>query len=100
MLTGIFNREGLRKNVCKAMGIVCKPFWAARVLADKAYTQIMMGEGQSFKEKQRERVLCPECGKYLDKGSLVEHRQTQNGMEKGGSVQVGNEEDGGNNPRA
>ena len=38
----------------------------------------------SFKEQQRERVPCPECGKDLAKGSLVNHRQTQHGVAKGG----------------
>ena len=51
---------------------------------DKAYTRRMKGEGRIFKERQREWVLCPECGKDLSKGSLVTHRQTQHGVAKGG----------------
>ena len=43
-----------------------------------------MGEELSFNERQRERVLCPECGEKLVKGSLVAHRKNQHGMEKGG----------------
>ena len=58
-----------------------------------------MGERRSFKERQRERVLCPECGKDLVKGSMMVHRQTQNGVEKGGSGQECDEEGGGNKPR-
>ena len=59
----------------------------------------MTGEERSFKDIQWERVLCQECRKELVKGSLVAHRQTQHGMEKGGSGQVGEEEGGGNGPR-
>ena len=54
-----------------------------------------MGEGRSFKERQRERVLCPECGKELAKGSLVTHRQTQHGVAKGRLGSEGDEADGG-----
>ena len=65
---------GLRKNVQKTMGMVCWPFQAAGVRSDKTYTQKKTVEERIFKEWQRERVLCPECGKELTKGSLVTHR--------------------------
>ena len=59
-----------------------------------------MGEGRSFKEQQKEWVLCPECGKDLAKGSLVTHRQTQNDVAKGRLGLEGDEIDrGGNEPR-
>ena len=44
-------------------------------------------------------MICPKCGKELTKGSLVEHRQTQHGVSKGGLGQVGDEEGGGDEPR-
>ena len=44
-------------------------------------------------------MLCPECGKELAKDSLVEHCQTQHGVEKGGSGQEGDKEGEGNEPR-
>ena len=53
MLTGIFGRVGLRTNVCKIVGMVCKPFRAARVRVDEAYTQQIMREERGFKERQR-----------------------------------------------
>ena len=81
------------------MGMVCKPCRTAKVRADKAHTRNIMGEGRNFKERQRERVLCTECGKKLAKGSLVAHRQTQHGVAQGGSGKVSNEESGGNYPR-
>ena len=66
---------------------------------DKDYTRRMTGEGNIFKERQREQVLGSECRKELAKGSLVVHRKTHNGMDKGGLVQEGDEKSGGNDPR-
>ena len=85
-LTGIFDQVVLRTNVCKTVGMVCRPWWASGVRSDDAYAQRMSGEVSSFKERQRERVLCPECGKELAKGSLVTHCQTQNVVSNGGLV--------------
>ena len=79
-LTGLFDRVGLRKNVRKTVGIVCQPFRTDRVQEEEAYTQRTAGEGQSYKERQLERVLSLECGRDLERGSLVAHRQTQNGV--------------------
>ena len=39
MLTRLFDREGLKTNVWKTMGVVCHPFWEARVRSDEAYTR-------------------------------------------------------------
>ena len=86
---------GLRKNVRKTVGVVCRPFRVAGVQADKAYTWRMKGEGRSFKERQWEQVLCLECRKDKKKGSLVTHRQTQHGLVKGGLGPAENESDGG-----
>ena len=74
--------------------------------AYKVYTWRMTGEGRIFKERhqerQQEQVLCPECVKDLTKGSLVTHRQTQHGVDKGGLGSEGGGSDGcdgGNDPR-
>ena len=44
-------------------------------------------------------MLCPECGKELEKGSLVVHLQTQHSVVKRSSWQVGDEEGGGDDTR-
>ena len=54
----------------------------------------MTGAGRSHKERQRERVNLPECRKELERGSLAEYHQTQNGVEKGGSGHEGYGEGG------
>ena len=83
-LMGIFDRVVLWTNVHKTVGVVCIPCRAAGVRVDEAYTRRMTGEGWSFKEGQRERVLYLDYGKEMAKGSPVTHRQTQHGMVKGG----------------
>ena len=105
MLTGIFDWVVLQTNVQKTVGMICWPLRAAGVRAYEAYTRRMTGEGRIFKDRQKERFICPECGKDLEKGSLVMHRQTQNGVDKGGLVSEGGRVgradgcNGGNNPR-
>ena len=98
-LTGIFGWVVLRTNVCKTVGMVCRPCRADGLQVDEAFTQRITVDVGVFKEKQQERVSCPECGKNLAQGLLVNHRQTQNGVAKGG---LGLERDklyGGDNPR-
>ena len=99
-LMGICDRLGLRTNVCKTVGMVCSPFWAAGVRADEAYNRRMTGEGKSL--RQWERVLCLECGKEMTKGSLVTHHQNQYSVAKGGLGSEGGDadvSDRGNYPR-
>ena len=87
-----------RKTSKKTMGVVCRPCQASGVQADGSYTQWMTGEGRTSKERQREQVLCSECSKDIEKGSLVTHQQNQHGMKKGGLVPEGDEAARGNKP--
>ena len=52
MLMGIFAEVCLRTNAQNTVGMVCWPFRAAGVRADKYYTWRMTGEWMSFKERQ------------------------------------------------
>ena len=99
MLTGLFDHLGLNKNVRKTVGMVLCPCQAAEVRADKAYTWRMKGLGRSYKERQWERVICPECGKDLERGQLDAHFQTQNGMVNWGLGQEEDREGRGDKPR-
>ena len=72
-MMGLFDRVGLNKNVQETVGMVCHPFRAAGVRADKSYTQQMKVSWRSYKEIQREQVNFPECGKELARGSLSDH---------------------------
>ena len=42
---------------------------------------------RNYKERHRERVRFPECGKYLTRESLATHCQTYNGVAKGVTAQ-------------
>ena len=104
-VTGVFDRVRLCTNVCNTMGVVCRPCRESGVQENKAYTRRMMVEGRSYKEqqreRQRERFSCPYCRKDLAKGSLVMHRQTQHGLDKGGLDSEVDKADGGiDDPRS
>ena len=44
-------------------------------------------------------MLCPECRKEVEKGSVIEYRQIQQGLEKGRLGQEGDEAARGNESR-
>ena len=71
----------------------------AEVREDEDYTRQMIEEGNISKESQQEWVICPECGKEVEKGSLVLHRQTKHGVAKWRLGQEGDKEAGGDNTR-
>ena len=52
-LTGLFDWVGLRTNVRKTVGMVCRPCRVAGVRSDKAYTWWMAGLGGICQERQR-----------------------------------------------
>ena len=68
-LVGLFDRVGLRKNVGKTVSMVCHPCQAtAGNTTQVAYGRRLMGEGKSYKERQRNRVECAEYGEQLTVG--------------------------------
>ena len=83
-LVGIFYRVGLRKNVGKMVGMVCRPCQAAITQLEAAYERWMMGTGLSYRERQRSIVQCSECGEEMAMESLTVHQQKQHGKELGG----------------
>ena len=97
LLTGLIDQVGLQKNVLKTVGMVLRPCQAVGVQEYKSYTWKMTGEGRIFKEREQERVSCPECGKELEKGSLMTHLKTQHGVAKGRLGSEVYEEDRGSN---
>ena len=61
-LVGLFDRVGLQTNVRKTVGMVCHPCQAAGNITKAAYGRRIMGEGNSYRERQRDQVECEECG--------------------------------------
>ena len=59
----------------------------------------MMGVERNYKERQRERLIFPKCGRYLSRGSLATHYQIYNVTAKGVTSQEVEGEGGGDKTR-
>ena len=81
-LVSLFERVGLWTNVRKTVIVVCRPCQAAGTQSVASYGRKMMGEGPTYREQQKERVECGDCGKEMAAGSLESHRMTQHGQRK------------------
>ena len=78
-LVGLLDRVGLRTNVRNTVGMFYRPFHAAETQLELAYGRQMKGEVPSYRERQKGRVQCRECGKEMAEGSLVGHNMTHHG---------------------
>ena len=79
-LVAIFDRVGLQKNVDKTVSMACHPCRAGSSnRTAEGYRRRITGDGNSFREQQRERVACGECGAELASGSLSSHLMTRHG---------------------
>ena len=94
-LVGLFGRVGLQKNVRKTVGMVCHPCQAAGNITKAAYGRRITGEGNSYRERQRDWVECKECGEQLAVGSLSSHMMIQHGKAAGRRRQCNTLEEGG-----
>ena len=83
-LVGLLDRVGLRTNVRKKVGMVCRQYQAAETQLEAAYRRSMPVEGPSFRERNRGQVQCKECGEDMALGLMVEHIQTQHGRAEEG----------------
>ena len=61
-LVGLFDRVGLRTNFGKTVGMVCRPFQAADNQSGAAYGRRITREGPTYRERQKGRVPCRDCG--------------------------------------
>ena len=55
-LIGLFDRVGLRANVNKTVGMVCRLCHAAGTQSEAAYGWRITGEGPTYREQQKGRV--------------------------------------------
>ena len=62
--------------------MVFRPCQAAGTQSEAAYGRKMMGEEPTYRERQKERVACGECGKEMAAGLLASHWMTQHGQAK------------------
>ena len=82
-LVGLLDRVGLQKNVRKTVSMVCHPFQAAGNITQAAYGRRLTGEGNSYRERQRDRVECEDCSEQLAVGSMLSHMMTRHGKAAG-----------------
>ena len=75
ILTGLFDRVGLRTNTTKTEVIVCVAGRIRTPLSEDAYEARMSDLHR--KERKGRRVQCPTCGKSLAVGSLRGHLASQ-----------------------
>ena len=79
-LVAIFNSVGLQTNVDKTVSMACHPcLEGSGNRTAEGYRRRITGDGNSFWERQRERVACRECGAELAAGSLSSHLMTRHG---------------------
>ena len=79
-LVAIFGRVGLQTNVYKTVRMAFQPCRAGSGnRTAEGYRRRITGEGKYFREQQRERVACEECGAEIAAGSLSSHLMTQHG---------------------
>ena len=77
VLKGLLYRVVLWTNVEKTVGMIYQPCRRADSHLVEAYRRRMMGGGHTYRERQRDRVWCLDCGVELATGSLTAHFQTQ-----------------------
>ena len=58
---GLFDRVCLQTNVVKTVGMVCRPYLAARNQSGAAYRRRITGEGPTYRELLKGRVSCRDC---------------------------------------
>ena len=71
VLTGLFDRVGLRKKTAKPVDIVCQLYHAPGRMLEEAYKKQMTGKGPTFWEFQRKRVELLERRVEVAVGSLT-----------------------------
>ena len=80
VLVDLFMRVGLHTNTTKTQTMTCTPGYIRTHQSSSTYRRRIGGGGESYRERQRRRVECPECGKSLAESSLPQHSLSQHGI--------------------
>ena len=65
ILVGLFERMGLKVNIAKTKFMICLPSSHHSHISLDAYKCKMTGEGDTYRERKRRKVQCPECDAQL-----------------------------------
>jgi len=80
-LAGLFERVGLKTNTSKTEAMTCTPGPIKGMMSTEAYKRNRGVDGSdSFRQRQRRRVECSECGASMALNSLPHHLRSQHGI--------------------
>ena len=77
ILTGLFDRAGLRTNTRKTVNMACQPCHLPVRMLLEVYERWTTGTGPTFWERHRRRVHCPEFRVEITTGLRLMHHQIQ-----------------------
>lgn len=80
LMIRLFERIRLKTNLGKTKSMTCVPGYIRGQMSSPAYRRSRGGEGESYKERKRRAVTCPQCDKNLKAGSLARHLQQVHGV--------------------
>ena len=81
ILADLFRRVGLESNAAKTKSMSCLPPKVRTSFSESAYQRRATGVGATYRDRLREQIPCPDCGKLMARGSLPLHRRRQHGRE-------------------
>ena len=86
-LVRLLYQVGLQTNIRNTVLMVFHPFQAAGNQSEAAYKRRMTGEVLSYRESQRVRVKCSECGEDISVVLQAVYQQMNHGKVAGGRSQ-------------
>ena len=83
LIAYLFNWVDLQKNTRKMASMSFQPFYTPRNMSVVVYSRRAKGTSSMYWERQGIKFQCPEFRVEVALGSLMNHRQSQNGMVQG-----------------
>jgi hypothetical protein len=72
-MTSLFAKVGLKMSEDKTKAMISAGNDNYHSISDTAYKQRMLGEGESYQERKKRKLQCPECGTYMAEQYLPTH---------------------------
>ena len=76
----MFERVGLQTNLNKTKGVICTPGFIWGQQGAEAYKRKATGEGPTFRERNRTRLRCEECGDTMAAYSIHHNMERAHGI--------------------
>ena len=75
----MFERVGMQTNLNNTKAMICTPGFICGQPGAESYKRQATGEGPTFRERNRTRVSCKECGEIMAAYSLRHHMDIAHG---------------------